>query len=61
MGLEFGSYVLALAGFEFSDWPFLVEVALEEAAELAGWVLLAGAHTAAAVQELQAPSRPTVS
>jgi hypothetical protein len=47
--LEVVSYALVRLGYGFRDWPFVIEILVEEGAELAGWILCAGALTAAAV------------
>jgi hypothetical protein len=50
--LEASSYVLVRLGVGFREWPFAIEIVAEEGAELAGWILIAGALTAAAVLKL---------
>jgi hypothetical protein len=47
--LEAASYGLVALDYDFRDWPFVIEVVIEEGAELAGWILCAGALTAAVV------------
>jgi hypothetical protein len=49
--LEGSSYALVKSGYDLRDWPFVIEVAIEEGAELAGWILCAGALVAAPLRE----------
>jgi hypothetical protein len=50
--LEVSSYSLVRLGYGFRDWPFTIEIVLEEGLELAGWILIAGGLTAAAAAAL---------
>ena len=52
VALEVTSYALVRLGYEFRDWPFTIEIVLEEGLELAGWILIAGALSAAATASL---------
>lgn len=57
VALEVSSYALVRLGYGFRDWPFAVEIALEEGAELAGWILISGALTASAAAALVGSGR----
>ncbi len=52
VALEVSSYSLVRLGYGFRDWPFTIEIVLEEGLELAGWILIAGGLTAAAAAAL---------
>jgi hypothetical protein len=52
IAFEVCSYGLVRVGFGFRDWPFAIEIVLEEGLELAGWILIAGALTATAAAAL---------
>jgi hypothetical protein len=52
LALEASSYVRVRLNVGFREWPFVIQIVAEEGAELAGWILIAGALTAGAVSRL---------
>ena len=57
VALEAASPLLFQFGWDHLTWPYEVEVAVEEGAELAGWIAIAGALAARAVRAVGALPR----
>jgi hypothetical protein len=58
VALEAASPLLFQAGWDQGDWPYELEVVVEEGAELVGWIWIASVLTAIACEKLAAEENP---